>query len=66
MMHRKDGQIVAVADDIESAVRYAVMMLRFAVSDDYLSIKRPTQQDNNYNPLDAFSRRHDNVFSSPT
>ena len=66
MLHRKEGQIVAVADDIESAVRYAVMMLRFAVSDDYLSIKRPTQQDNNYNPLDAFSRRHDNVFSSPT
>lgn len=34
MMHRKDGKIVAINDDIESAVRYAMMMLRYAVSDD--------------------------------
>ena len=57
MLHRKDGQIVAINDDIESAVRYAMMMLRFAVSDDYLSIKRPAFQDNDYNPLESFSRR---------
>lgn len=30
MIHRKDGRINPVNDDIESAVRYAVMSLRFA------------------------------------
>ena len=30
----RDGKIVAINDDIESAVRYAMMMLRYAVSDD--------------------------------
>lgn len=31
MYHRKDGQIVKLADDLMSATRYAVMMKRFAV-----------------------------------
>ena len=31
MYHRKDGQIVKLGDDLMSASRYAVMMLRFAV-----------------------------------
>ena len=30
MLHRKDGKIVPERDDIESATRYAVMMLRCA------------------------------------
>jgi hypothetical protein len=33
MLHRKDGKIVAERDDIESATRYAVMMLRYAQSE---------------------------------
>lgn len=33
MLHRKDGKIVARDDDLESATRYACMMLRYAVSD---------------------------------
>jgi len=30
LYHRKDGQIVKLADDLMSATRYAVMMIRFA------------------------------------
>lgn len=32
MLHRKDGVIVPINDDLESATRYALMMLRFAVT----------------------------------
>ena len=32
MLHRKNGVIVPVRDDIESAVRYGAMMLRFALA----------------------------------
>lgn len=31
LYHRKDGQIVKIGDDLMSATRYALMMLRFAV-----------------------------------
>jgi hypothetical protein len=31
MYHRKDGKIVKLMDDILSASRYALMMIRFAV-----------------------------------
>ncbi len=58
MLHRKDSLIVAINDDIESAVRYAVMMLRFSISDDYTSIKKPAMQANDYDPLAAFSRSY--------
>lgn len=32
LYHRKDGKIVKIRDDLMSATRYAIMMLRFAVS----------------------------------
>ena len=30
LYHRKDGKVVAEGDDLMSATRYAIMMLRFA------------------------------------
>lgn len=33
LYHRKDGKIVKLVDDLISAVRYAIMMKRYAVSD---------------------------------
>jgi len=30
MYHRKDGKVVALADDIMAALRYGYVMLRFA------------------------------------
>lgn len=38
--HRKDGKIVKVKDDFIDAMRYAVMMLRFAITEPVLKTKR--------------------------
>ena len=47
MYHRKDGKIVAINDDVISAMRYAVMSLRKARVKDY----QPTyvQADTEFN-----------------
>ncbi len=56
LLHRKDGQIVASKDDIESAVRCAIMMLRYAVSDTEHSTVRPAfAVDSDFDPLEEFS-----------
>ena len=53
---RKDGQIIAEDDDIESAVRYAMMMLRYAISDTEHSRVRPVSAaDSDFDPLAEFS-----------
>ena len=52
MLHRKDGKIVPERDDIESATRYAVMMLRCART--YVDEYSPMQSEvdySGYNPL---------------
>lgn len=63
MLHRKDQQIVPVNDDIESAVRYALMGLRFAISDHDTRVQRPSMQDDTYSPFESFSRRREHGFS---
>ena len=59
LLHRKDGRIVARNDDLESATRYAVMMLRYAVSDVEMDMQRTAPRDGRadlaYNPLGSFS-----------
>ena len=61
LLHRKDGLIVARNDDIESALRYASMMLRYAVSDvEGGTMSRRPRFDRiaaEYDPLAAFSSR---------
>ena len=55
MLHRKDGKIVAERDDIESATRYAVMMLR--CSSTFIDNNSPKQSFvlyDNYDPLGRF------------
>lgn len=37
LFHRKDGKIVKLRDDLISAIRYAIMMLRFAKSESELT-----------------------------
>jgi hypothetical protein len=39
MYHRKDGKIVKERDDLMSATRYAVMMIRYAMASDVAPIK---------------------------
>ena len=58
LLHRKDGQIVARDDDIESAMRYAYIMRRYAVSDTEIEESRYRKSesvDSNYDPLSAYS-----------
>ena len=59
LLHRKDGRIVDRNDDLESATRYAVMMLRFAVSDVEMEFQKTAPRDGRadlaYNPLQSFS-----------
>ncbi len=56
LLHRKKGQIVPTKDDIESATRYAMMMLRYAISDTDLSVRRPAYAvDHDYDPFAALS-----------
>lgn len=65
LLHRKDGKIVDSNDDIESAMRYAYMMLRFAQSEaEAFKIKPTTVQDTNYDPLHHFHRGDDRWSSS--
>ena len=55
MLHRKDGKIVPERDDIESATRYAVMMLRCARN--YVDEHSPKQsrvEYDSYCPLQGF------------
>lgn len=55
MLHRKDGKIVPERDDIESATRYALMMLRCARTyvDEY-SPKQSRVEYDSYCPLQGF------------
>ncbi len=54
MLHRKAGQIVPIKDDIESAVRYALMMIRHAISDAEQGMLLPTRQADDYDPFESF------------
>ena len=55
MLHRKDGKIVPERDDIESATRYAVMMLRCAGNYvDSVAPRVPSVDYGGYNPLSHF------------
>lgn len=60
MLHRKTNkitgrtEIVAIKDDIESAVRYNLMSLNFAISETESTMKRPGEQEFDYSPLDAW------------
>lgn len=57
MLHRKDGKIVAERDDIESATRYAVMMLRHSQSEGEFDMPMQERVDNyDYDPLEEFHR----------
>jgi phage terminase large subunit-like protein len=49
MYHRKDGKIVKLDDDLMSATRYAIMMLRHAVTNIPKQVRRGTPSA----PLDA-------------
>lgn len=42
LYHRKDGKIVKLQDDLMSATRYAIAMLRFAQAEPVKSLKRGT------------------------
>ncbi len=55
MLHRKDGKIVPERDDIESATRYAIMMLRCARNfEDEFSTKQSCVDYSEYSPLHGF------------
>ena len=55
MLHRKDGKIVPERDDIESATRYAVMMLRCARTYvDEHNAKQSRFEYDSYCPLQGF------------
>lgn len=59
MLHREDAKIVAHDDDLESATRYACMMLRYAVSDAEVQHegRQPLQNVSmDYDPLARYSR----------
>ncbi len=55
MLHRKDGKINPVKDDIESATRYAVMMLRCSTNyvDEFTTRQSSVNYDN-YSPLQDY------------
>lgn len=59
LLHRDKGRIVARNDDLESATRYAVMMLRYAVSDVEMDMQRTAPRDGRadleYNPLSNYN-----------
>jgi len=55
MLHRKDGKIVPERDDIESATRYALMMLRCATNYvDEFTTRQSSVNYNDYSPLQDF------------
>ncbi len=54
LLHRKDGQIVGRDDDLESAMRYACMSLRYAASDAEMGeglYRNAVTVDLDYDPL---------------
>lgn len=51
MLHRKNGRIVAERDDIESATRYAYMMLRYALQDTGGEYHHQEQAIHDHDPL---------------
>lgn len=53
LYHRKDGAVVKLRDDLMSATRYALMMLRFAVIDPSF-MRKHRQQTTTYDPLGDF------------
>jgi len=55
MLHRKDGKINPIKDDIESATRYAVMMLRCATNyvDEFTTRQSSVNYDD-YSPLQDY------------
>lgn len=58
LLHRKEGRIVAIDDDLESATRYAIMMLRCAVSDAEIEenhYRNTASVDMSYDPLSEYS-----------
>ena len=58
MLHRASKppfEIVPEFDDIESAVRYGLMMLRFALTEVESRQPMQSQQQDDYNPLERFS-----------
>lgn len=58
MLHRKDGKIVPKNDDLESATRYAVMMLRYATSAKESQVKRPAVvEQTSYDPFAMLQAR---------
>lgn len=58
MLHRKDGKIVPVNDDIESATRYAVMMLRCAVNRRDHDAPKPASFADTYDPFKREAREY--------
>lgn len=57
MLHRKKMQIVSERDDIESATRYAVMMLRYAISGGEAHTSRPDVVEQRYDPFAAIGAK---------
>jgi phage terminase large subunit-like protein len=50
--HRKDGKIVQIKDDLMSAWRYAIMMLRYAMTESDTMVRpATTRRRRDYNPL---------------
>lgn len=56
MLHRKDGMIVPTNDDVESAVRYGMMMLRYAEALGEQGISNLPKMSEDWDPLDDFTR----------
>lgn len=54
LYHRKDGVVVKLRDDLMSATRYAVMMLRFSIvnPNEFTKLKQKAPQQ--YDPLGAY------------
>lgn len=59
LYHRKDGKIVKEYEDIISAVRYAIMMLRYAQPDAIKNSSVNLNHQSNYNPLGKEHVRRD-------
>lgn len=57
MLHRKNNIIVAERDDIESAVRYAMMMLRYSGTESMFNGERPTVTER-YDPFESLARSY--------
>ncbi len=50
LYHRKDGKLVKLRDDLMSATRYGLMMLRSAVVQPSEGARRPAQAEGGYDP----------------